>query len=104
MTGNIALCQPDLLAGRTKYHDVIGQFRNKCYMLVIDQPVPWVKAEGVCVLSGGHLVHIEDQQEQDFVTQFVKKYSPHKPIWLGLNDKKKEGVWRWTSGKYVLVV
>lgn len=59
--------------------------------------VTWADAEAYAVKVGGHLVTIENQAEQDWLTATF----PQPWLWIGLNDRAREGVWVWASGKHV---
>jgi hypothetical protein len=59
--------------------------------------VTWADAEAYAVRVGGHLVTIEDQTEQDWLATTF----PQPELWIGLNDRAREGQWTWSSGKRV---
>ena len=59
--------------------------------------VTWADAEALGVRVGGHLVTIEDQAEQDWLSTTF----PQPWLWIGLNDRAREGVWVWSSNKRV---
>ncbi|KAI3355671.1 hypothetical protein L3Q82_004263 [Scortum barcoo] len=48
------------------------------------------KADETAENKGADLVVIESYEEQKFLTDFIKKFT-----WIGLNDREKEGVWKW---------
>lgn len=55
--------------------------------------MPWADAEALAVRLGGHLVTINDQAEQDWLlAQFPDPY-----LWIGINDRAREGTWVWAS-------
>ena len=60
-----------------------------------------IKAEKDCVAKGGYLFHISNQQEQDFILQFINSKSFAHACWMGLNDLIMEESFDWISGKFV---
>ena len=57
----------------------------------------WVEAEAYAVRLGGHLVTINDQAEQDWLSATFTE----EGVGIGLNDLASEGTWVWTSGEPV---
>ncbi|XP_071234033.1 asialoglycoprotein receptor 1-like isoform X2 [Salvelinus alpinus] len=56
----------------------------------------WEQSQYACIHDGGHLVIIESQQEQEFIIEkFVRSTDLGNSPWIGLTDKKQEGVWVW---------
>ncbi|XP_063148981.1 hepatic lectin-like [Candoia aspera] len=53
----------------------------------------WERAREICADVDSYLLVINSKKEQDFVIQNIR-YS----TWLGLNDAKEEGTWRWVDG------
>jgi hypothetical protein len=70
------------------------RFRNSKYYL-IDTPTTWEDAEAQAVAFGGHLVTINDAEEQAFL---VNSYDL-TTYWIGLNDAEVEGNFQWISGE-----
>ena len=56
--------------------------------------LPWHEAKRRCERMGGYLACIETKEENDFVTELAAGKEP----WIGLNDVRKEGEWRWVNG------
>ncbi|KAI3356024.1 hypothetical protein L3Q82_017296, partial [Scortum barcoo] len=48
------------------------------------------KADETAEDKGADLVVIESYEEQKFLTDFIKEFT-----WIGLNDREKEGDWKW---------
>jgi len=70
---------------------------NSIYTLV-DGP-SWTDAEAASVKLGGHLASIQDQQENNVVSQ-VSQLSPDPLlVWIGGTDAAVEGDWRWVTGE-----
>ena len=57
--------------------------------------VPWTTARELCVRYNGRLAEIDNDREQQEVARLARYYSP----WIGLNDREREGVWRWSAGR-----
>jgi hypothetical protein len=60
---------------------------------VIVQGPTWEEAEANAQSLGGHLVTINDAEENDFLIKNNFKG------WIGLTDKRVEGQWEWSSGQ-----
>ncbi|KAJ7991859.1 hypothetical protein DPEC_G00288230 [Dallia pectoralis] len=61
---------------------------GKCYFFSTDS-LNWTQSRDRCVSMGGHLVIINSQEEQTFLS------SRDFRLWIGLNDLKTEGQWLW---------
>lgn len=61
----------------------------------------WDAAEAYCVAGGGHLASVSSSGENSFLYIDVMPgglFDPSSPRWIGLNDKKTEGSFVWSSG------
>ncbi|XP_043988842.1 CD209 antigen-like protein C [Gambusia affinis] len=67
-------------------------FNYSCYFLSTSSG-SWDKAREDCRNRGGDLVVINDDDEQDFLSTIIKKYT-----WIGLTDIETEGSWKWVDG------
>jgi len=70
-------------------------FKGKCYGHPKDKKLSWTDANSYCQnwSLGAHLASIHSVQEKEFVqTKFPRN------IWLGGNDRAKEGRWVWSDG------
>jgi hypothetical protein len=65
------------------------------YALV--EGVTWTDAEVLAVRLGGHLATVNDQAENDWLTERF----PGPWIYIGLNDAAREGTFVWASGTKV---
>ncbi len=63
----------------------------------------WAAAEAEAITLGGHLVTINDQDEQDWVwsTFGISSGFGSDNLWIGMNDVVAEGSFVWTSGEPV---
>ena len=68
---------------------------NSLYTIVLGPT--WEEAEANAVKLGGHLVTINDGAENEWLTQYYGKGK-----WIGINDKEKEGTFKWSSGEEVV--
>ncbi|CAM4639066.1 unnamed protein product [Leuciscus chuanchicus] len=66
---------------------------GKCYYFSTVE-MNWTLSRDHCVSRGGHLVIINSQAEQDFLTSKVKVTH-----WIGLNDLDTEGHWVWVNNQ-----
>ena len=58
----------------------------------------WPEAESYAVGLGGHLVAVNDQQEQEWL---VQTFGGDKWMWIGFTDSAEEGIWIWSNGDSV---
>lgn len=81
-----------------RYHgEILAQLGDNCYE-VVQVGVSWSHAESICKQQGGHLIHIANKQEQDFILNFLAKHHSHT-VWIGLHDQNQEENFEWSSGK-----
>ena len=103
---NLCLGQVELCPKRIQQLDHskgvhLAQFGQNCYEIV-DSGVSWPHAESICKGHGGHLIHIANQQEQDFIFEYLVKHHTHT-VWLGLNDRNTEEQFEWTTGNKIYI-
>jgi len=59
----------------------------------------WAAAEATAVQLGGHLVSIEDAEENEWVRANVANFGGvDRRLWIGFNDVQVEGQFAWTDG------
>jgi hypothetical protein len=59
----------------------------------------WTDSEAAAVAMGSHLVTINNQAEQDFITlEFAQFGGVSRNLWSGYNDAAVEGTWVWADG------
>ena len=70
-------------------------FGGHYYKFIWDH-VGWVDAKKYCADLGGHLVIINNDREQDFVSNLVRNAGGC--VFIGLSDEQNLGDWRWVDG------
>lgn len=71
------------------------------------EPGSWDDAEAEAASLGGHLVAIGDAEEQEFLERtFLSGNDPRSGaiLWIGLNDREQEAVFRWSNGEPIRYV
>jgi hypothetical protein len=71
---------------------------NQHLYLFVETPETWHEARDVCVTWGGHLVTIQDYNENLLVFRLTSGV-PFHSTWLGATDEIQEGKWVWVSGE-----
>nr|XP_024215536.1 uncharacterized protein LOC106687239 isoform X2 [Halyomorpha halys] len=64
------------------------------------QKLPWMAAESTCADRGGHLASISNQREQDLIDTVILNspdYRDDLAYWVGGNDMRIEGDFRWSD-------
>jgi hypothetical protein len=59
----------------------------------------WTAAEAAAIALGGHLVTINDSDENNFVLNTFTNAPGSGRVWLGFNDAAAEGTFVWVSGE-----
>ncbi|XP_036965337.1 C-type lectin domain family 4 member A-like isoform X4 [Acanthopagrus latus] len=73
-------------------------FSITCY-LFSTKTDSWENGRQDCRDRGAELVTIDTDEEQEFISKIIKE-----DTWIGLNDRDKEGTWRWIDGTPPTVV
>nr|XP_042130538.1 C-type lectin domain family 4 member D [Peromyscus maniculatus bairdii] len=68
-------------------------FQSNCYFPLNDNQT-WSESERNCSGMGSHLVTINTEAEQNFLTGLLDKQFPY---FLGLTDENSEGLWQWVD-------
>ncbi|XP_064204804.1 integrin alpha-X-like isoform X3 [Anguilla rostrata] len=66
--------------------------QGKCYFFSTEK-MHWSQSQEYCTSKGAHLVIINNQQEQNFVSSRISETH-----WIGLSDRDTEGQWVWVDG------
>uniref|UniRef100_A0A4X2JUM2 C-type lectin domain-containing protein n=1 Tax=Vombatus ursinus TaxID=29139 RepID=A0A4X2JUM2_VOMUR len=69
-------------------------YKDSCYQFSVYRK-PWEAARAACEADDSKLVIISSSEEQKYLNQ--RADSIHR-WWVGLSDKKKEGLWHWVDG------
>ena len=59
-------------------------------------PMNWMQVEDQAIDLGGHLVTVNDREEDLWLES---QFGVQEPFWLGFNDLAMEGNWEWISGE-----
>lgn len=97
ISGNINLCPASLQYLAQRGQNTLAQYGNSCYEWV-NQRSSWTHAESNCRHHGGHLLQINDAQEEAFIQKFMTSHDSQHAIWIGLYDIGHEETFKWTSG------
>ncbi|ELU08050.1 hypothetical protein CAPTEDRAFT_227726 [Capitella teleta] len=82
------------------YTSKMTVFRDTCYQFVRTEKF-WEEARDMCWAWGGKLLEIKDGATNNFIKDTLNSMSiwSNKGIWIGLNDRNLELVWRWIGTK-----
>lgn len=64
----------------------------------LTEPTTWFDAEAQAVVWGGHLVTLDNAEEELWVKDTFGRL---EHFWIGFNDIDEEGIWVWSSGALV---
>ncbi|XP_052817960.1 macrophage mannose receptor 1-like [Mya arenaria] len=98
--GDVHVCPRQVQYYAQTNNSTVGQFNQSCYELLKTR-VTWRDADDICKRSGGHLVSINDATEQHYIQAFMSRHGPNATVWIGLFDRRSEGVYHWLSGEKV---
>ena len=78
-----------------------NEFDDSCYKVmtnfVYSTQLSWENARAVCLVLEGDLVSIENRKEMDFIKKMSSEFG-FILLWIGLNDRLKEGQFVWSDG------
>jgi hypothetical protein len=73
--------------------------RGNSLYTIVDGP-SWTEAEANAVVLGGHLVSVQDAEENLFMGSIILATGTESvTYWIGLTDSALEGAWEWSSGE-----
>lgn len=93
-----AIPLPEVVAG-----PIVNPANGHLYYLL--EQSTWTDAEAKAVEMGGHLVTINNQEENDWVYNTFLPFAglpgekSQGDLWIGYTDAENEGVWEWISGE-----
>jgi autotransporter-associated beta strand protein len=91
---------PNPTVVQTRFNPATGHFYHLIRAEQAAEGVTWSQAEALANSLGGHLVTINDQVEQDWITNnFPGSGVNDFYVWTGLNDRNSEGNYVWSSGE-----
>ena len=91
------MCPASQIQFANKYGDILAQHGTSCYT-VANYKASWEHAEDICQRHSGHLLHILNKDENDFITNLLTSQFSHS-VWIGLHDIDREEHFKWTSGE-----
>ena len=97
LSGDLSLCPASQVQFANRYGDILAQYGNSCYT-VANTKVSWGHAYDLCQMHSGHLLHILNKDENDFITNLLSSQFSHS-VWIGLHDINREEHFKWTSGE-----
>ena len=74
-------------------------FGDSCYQFNVhgSQALTWEMAEEECnSFNGAALISILNTKEQTYIAKELRDISSNQ-VWIGLNDRKSEGVFKWSD-------
>ena len=72
-------------------------YNGHTYQFTSNGLLTWDQAEAEAIVHGGHLVTINDAEENQWLSSAIGQLS----TWIGLNDIQKEGEWVWVDGSAI---
>ena len=94
---HVFVCEYDNKIDSTKYEPVYKENYNGHEYWFFEDTVDWQTARKICEAKGGHLVIIDNENENSMVYSGIQKTSKSQ-AWIGTTDIAKEGVWRDVKG------
>jgi hypothetical protein len=91
-------CDGDIDEGANTCPCPVEQFDGKAYAFCADPPSPWLAAQLLCNNYGYDLVSINDDVENEFVTDLINVYDGSTDWWIGYTDQVSEGTFVWEDG------
>jgi len=74
------------------------QWEQNGHYYQLTELMSWSQAEEQAIQWGGHLVTINDRQEELWLRM---QFGSNEYFWIGFNDINSEGNWEWVSGEPV---
>ena len=99
--GDISKCPDYVRLDAVRSGGYLDQYGQYCFV-INPHADTWSNAENHCKVRNGHLLTIQNAQEQEFFTNYLKSHNYREPVYIGLNDEKVEGTYLWSSGRKLL--
>ncbi|XP_041375080.1 C-type lectin domain family 4 member G-like [Gigantopelta aegis] len=61
----------------------------------------WLRSQALCNKSGSRLIVLDTVEKHTAITEYIKTNMDEMRYWIGLTDKKREGVFLWENGNNV---
>ncbi|XP_077985570.1 EGF-like repeat and discoidin I-like domain-containing protein 3 [Glandiceps talaboti] len=90
------LCTAASFTTGSKCDSLWTEFGDSCYYVSQYQGYTYHEASSLCEYSGGHLVAIDNAEENMFLKEFV---CDTYPLWIGLTDLARENHFEWDNGQ-----
>ncbi len=87
------VCEYDNTIDASKYTPVYKQNYNGHEYWFFEDAVDWQSAKKICEAKGGHLVIIDNADENSMVLSGIQNTSKSQ-AWIGATDIAEEGIWR----------
>ncbi|CAK9299332.1 unnamed protein product [Gordionus sp. m RMFG-2023] len=81
---------------------------ERCYRFYVVNQLTWPDAKRECRDQGAELLKVDDQYEQFFISQYLRLLQVPTSdglltgIWIGANDRAKEGTFVWNADNTAL--
>jgi hypothetical protein len=89
----------DITEKWTEYTIPVQEYNGHYYQLFNDA-MTWQEAKELCEGLRGHLIVINDEAEQNFMTEIVADASKDN-LWIGLYSDDDTLSWKWVNGEDV---
>lgn len=96
--GNVTLCPHAVVHEANSHCNLLTQHGHSCYEMN-RHGVSWTHAAQICSEKGGHLLTIQNVQENTYIHQLLHRLNYTHRVWIGLQDRTKEGQYHWVTGE-----